>query len=56
MVGTRRVNVFSLVERFTIRHSSTETDPPNRHLNPRDPIVGWKNACRKDERDSAVYE
>jgi hypothetical protein len=58
---TRQTNVFSLVERFTFRPSSTETDLPNPPPKLPTEIQYWagvimRNACRKDESRGGIRQ
>ena len=57
----RQMNIFSLVERFTFKPSSTETDLPNppRRIPPE--IQYWagvimRNACRKDDSRGGIRQ
>lgn len=57
----RQTNVFSLVERFTFRPSSTETDLPNPPPKLPPEIQYWagvimRNACRKDESRGGIRQ
>ncbi|KAK0493081.1 hypothetical protein EDD18DRAFT_1180616 [Armillaria luteobubalina] len=57
----RQTNVFSLVERFTFRPSSTETDMPNPPPRLPPEIQYWagvimRNACRKDESRGGIRQ
>lgn len=59
--STRQTNVFSLVERFTFRPSSTETDLPNPPPKLPPEIQYWagvimRNACRKDESRGGIRQ
>lgn len=59
--ATRQTNVFSLVERFTFRPSSTETDLPNPPPKLPPEIQYWagvimRNACRKDESRGGIRQ
>jgi hypothetical protein len=59
--NTRQTNVFSLVERFTFRPSSTETDLPNPPPKLPPEIQYWagvimRNACRKDESRGGIRQ
>jgi hypothetical protein len=58
---TRHTNVFSLVERFTFRPSSTETGMPNPPPKLPPEIQYWagvimRNACRKDESRGGIRQ
>ena len=57
----RQTNVFSLVERFTFRPSSTESDLPNPPPKLPPEIQYWagvimRNACRKDESRGGIRQ
>ncbi|KAF5379739.1 hypothetical protein D9615_005833 [Tricholomella constricta] len=57
----RQTNVFSLVERFTFKPSSTETDLPNPPPRLPPEIQYWagvvmRNACRKDESRGGIRQ
>lgn len=57
----RQTNVFSLVERFTFRPSSTETDLPNPPPKLPPEIQYWagvimRNACRKDDSRGGIRQ
>jgi hypothetical protein len=57
----RHTNVFSLVERFTFRPSSSETDLPNPPPKLPPEIQYWagvimRNACRKDESRGGIRQ
>lgn len=59
--AARQTNVFSLVERFTFRPSSTETDLPNPPPRLPPEIQYWagvimRNACRKDESRGGIRQ
>lgn len=59
--SNRHTNVFSLVERFTFRPSSTETDLPNPPPKLPPEIQYWagvimRNACRKDESRGGIRQ
>ena len=59
--ATRQTNVFSLVERFTFRPSSTETDLPNPPPKLPPEIQYWagvimRNACRKDDSRGGIRQ
>lgn len=59
--AARQTNVFSLVERFTFRPSSTETDLPNPPPKLPPEIQYWagvimRNACRKDESRGGIRQ
>jgi len=59
--ATRQTNVFSLVERFTFRPSSTETDLPNPPPRLPPEIQYWagvimRNACRKDDSRGGIRQ
>jgi hypothetical protein len=59
--ATRHTNVFSLVERFTFRPSSTETDLPNPPPKLPPEIQYWagvimRNACRKDDSRGGIRQ
>ncbi|GBE87751.1 hypothetical protein SCP_1104280 [Sparassis crispa] len=54
-------NVFSLVERFTFRHSSSELDSPNTPPSLPPEIQYWagvimRNACRKDDSRGGIRQ
>ncbi|KZT06101.1 uncharacterized protein LAESUDRAFT_743562 [Laetiporus sulphureus 93-53] len=58
---TRMTNVFSLVERFTFRHSSADLDSPNPPPSLPPEIQYWagvimRNACRKDETRGGIRQ
>ena len=58
---TRQTNVFSLVERFTFKPSSTETDLPNPPPRLPPEIQYWagvimRNACRKDDSRGGIRQ
>ena len=60
-VPTRQTNVFSLVERFTFRPSSSEADLPNPPPKLPAEIQYWagvimRNACRKDESRGGIRQ
>lgn len=57
----RMTNVFSLVERFTFRHSSSDLDSPNPPPTLPPEIQYWagvimRNACRKDESRGGIRQ
>ncbi|RDB25637.1 hypothetical protein Hypma_006140 [Hypsizygus marmoreus] len=57
----RQTNVFSLVERFTFKPSSTETDLPNPPPRLPEDIQYWagvimRNACRKDDSRGGIRQ
>lgn len=57
----RQTNVFSLVERFTFKPSSTETELPNPPPRLPPEIQYWagvimRNACRKDETRGSIRQ
>ncbi|TFK24843.1 hypothetical protein FA15DRAFT_704272 [Coprinopsis marcescibilis] len=58
---TRQTNVFSLVERFTFKPSSTETELPNPPPRLPPEIQYWagvimRNACRKDDSRGGIRQ
>ncbi|KAF8955693.1 hypothetical protein BDZ97DRAFT_1764590 [Flammula alnicola] len=59
--SARQTNVFSLVERFTFKPSSTETDLPNPPPRLPPEIQYWagvimRNACRKDDSRGGIRQ
>jgi len=59
--SARQTNVFSLVERFTFKPSSTETDLPNPPPRLPPEIQYWagvimRNACRKDDNRGGIRQ
>ena len=59
--SARQTNVFSLVERFTFKPSSTETDLPNPPPRLPSEIQYWagvimRNACRKDDSRGGIRQ
>lgn len=59
--SARHTNVFSLVERFTFKPSSTETDLPNPPPRLPQDIQYWagvimRNACRKDDSRGGIRQ
>ncbi|KAF8149125.1 hypothetical protein B0H34DRAFT_791603 [Crassisporium funariophilum] len=59
--SSRQTNVFSLVERFTFKPSSTETDLPNPPPRLPPEIQYWagvimRNACRKDDNRGGIRQ
>jgi hypothetical protein len=57
----RQTNVFSLVERFTFKPSSSETDLPNPPPRLPTEIQYWagvimRNACRKDDSRGGIRQ
>ncbi|KIK25045.1 hypothetical protein PISMIDRAFT_362016 [Pisolithus microcarpus 441] len=59
--GSRMTNVFSLVERFTFRPSSSESDLPNPPPKLPPEIQYWagvimRNACRKDDSRGGIRQ